>query len=81
MPLFRVPKKLSKPLGAKLEQIESVDPEREWFADLFHVERKKAVIWVQRTTLLTFVRPTVTVAELDSPLRRLEGMLARPRLH
>jgi len=66
MPTFRVTKKLATALKVKLSKDRPADVnlEHEWFADLFHVERKKCVIWVHRTTLLTFVRPAVTAAEL-----------------
>ncbi|MDD9943220.1 MAG: hypothetical protein OXU20_19425 [Myxococcales bacterium] len=66
MPLFRVTKKLSTALKVKLpkQPVEQHNPEHEWFADLFFVQGKKAVIWVHRPTLLTFVRPAVTAAEL-----------------
>jgi hypothetical protein len=66
MPLFRATKKLATALHVRLpkEPVAQENLEHEWFADLFYVERKKAVIWVHRTTLLTFVRPTVVAAEL-----------------
>ena len=66
MPLFRVTKKLATTLKVKLPKVpvEHDDPQQEWFADLFYVQGKKAVVWVHRPTLLTFVRPAVTAAEL-----------------
>lgn len=66
MPQFRITRKLAKALKVPLPKapVEHHDPEQEWFADLFYVERKKAVIWTHRPTLLTFVRPAVTVSEL-----------------
>lgn len=66
MPLFRVTKKLAQALHLRLptSPVEAINPEHEWFADLFYVERKKCVIWVHRTTLLTFVRPAVVASEL-----------------
>jgi hypothetical protein len=66
MPVFRVTKKLATALKLKLpiSSIEHEAPEHEWFADLFFVDGKKCVIWVHRPTLLTFVRPAVTAAEL-----------------
>jgi hypothetical protein len=66
VPLFRVTKKLATALHVRIpkEPVEHPQPEHEWFADLFYVERKKCVIWVHRTTLLGFVRPAVTAAEL-----------------
>jgi hypothetical protein len=66
MPLFRVTKKLATALKRKLPKaaLEPAPEEHEWFADLFYVERKKCVVWVHRTTLLTFVRPAVVAAEL-----------------
>jgi len=66
VPLFRITKKLSTALKVKLPKVpvETFNPEHEWFADLFYVEGKKAVIWVHRQTLLTFVRPAVVAAEL-----------------
>jgi hypothetical protein len=66
MPLFRITKKLATALKVKLPKVpvEHQKPEHEWFADLFYVEGKKAVIWVHRTTLITFVRPAVVAAEL-----------------
>ena len=66
MPLFRVTKKLATALHVKLptSPVESSNPEHEWFADLFYVERKKCAIWAHRPTLFTFVRPAVVAAEL-----------------
>lgn len=66
MPLFRITKKLATALHTKLrtEPVESPNPEHEWFGDLFYVERKKCVIWVHRTTLLTFVQPDVVATDL-----------------
>jgi hypothetical protein len=65
VPLFRLTKKLASALNVKLpkQPIEHQVAEHEWFADLFYVERKKCVVWVHRTTLLGFVRPSVTAAE------------------
>lgn len=53
MPLFRITRKLATALRVKLpkEPVASLNPEYDWFADLFYVERKKCVIWVHRTTL------------------------------
>lgn len=66
MPLFRVTKKLAVALELKLSKADAEPPveDHEWFADLFDVQRKKCVIWVHRTTLLTFVRPAVVAAEM-----------------
>jgi hypothetical protein len=66
VPLFRVTKKLATALKATLpkQPVEHGNAEQEWFADLFYVEGKKCVVWVHRTTLLTFVRPRVVAAEL-----------------
>lgn len=66
MPTFRVTKKLAKAIHVNLAAAPAAlpNPEHEWFADLFWVEGKKCVIWVHRTTLLTFVRPAVVAAEL-----------------
>lgn len=66
MPQFRVTKKLATAVKAKLpkQPVEHGNAEHEWFADLFYVERKKCVVWVHRTTLLTFVRPAVVATEL-----------------
>jgi hypothetical protein len=76
MPLFRITKKLATALRIKQValSVESTRPEYEWFADLFYVERKKCIIWVDRPTLFTFVRPAVVAAELREfhPLFRYE---------
>jgi hypothetical protein len=66
MPLFRATRKLATALRLRLpkDPAEHPNPEHEWFADLFYCERKKCVVWVHRTTLLGFVRPAVTAAEL-----------------
>ena len=66
MPLFRITKKLADALKLKLpkEPVETLNPEHQWFADLFYVEGKKCLVWVHRTTLITFVRPAVVAAEL-----------------
>ncbi|MEY4582746.1 MAG: hypothetical protein RL701_7449 [Pseudomonadota bacterium] len=64
--MFRITKKLATALKIKLpaSPAGASAPAHEWFADLFHVQGKKCVIWVHRATLLTFVRPAVTAAEL-----------------
>jgi hypothetical protein len=66
VPVFRITKKLATALKVRLpkEPVAAENAEHEWFADLFYVEGKKCVIWVHRTTLLGFVRPRVTAAEL-----------------
>lgn len=66
MPLFRVTKRLADGLKMRLPAGPSAqeNAEHEWFADLFFVGRKKAVVWVHRTTLFVFVRPAVVAAEL-----------------
>ena len=65
MPLFRITRKLSKALKLRPSRtLHAENPDHEWFADLFYVERKKCVIWIHAPTLLTFVRPAVTAAEL-----------------
>ncbi len=72
MPTFRVTKKLAKATHVNLAAALAAppNPEHEWFADLFWVDGKKCVIWVHRTTLLTFVRPAVVAAEL----REFQGL-------
>lgn len=76
MPVFRVTRKLATALkGRPLKEPAALEnPEHEWFADLFYVEGKKCAIWMHRTTLLGFVRPMVTAAELRefAPLFRYE---------
>lgn len=66
MPLFRVTKKLAAGLKIRLPvgAVARENAEHEWFADLFFVGGKKAVVWVHRTTLFMFVRPAVVAAEL-----------------
>lgn len=80
MPLFRVTKKLATALHVRLPKkpIEVENPDHEWFADLFYVERKKCVIWVHGPTLFTFGRPAVVGRDLwDFPaLFRLEFLTA-----
>ncbi len=75
MPVFRVTQKLAIALKLKLPKAvaEPASEEHEWFADLFQVERKKCLIWVHRTTLLTFVRPAVVAADL----RDFHGLFRR----
>jgi hypothetical protein len=46
------------------QDLQTENPDHEWFADLFYVNRKKCVIWVHGSTLLTFIRPAVTAADL-----------------